>query len=155
MPSQSKHLQQEFFWHCYGCGKCNEKGLQAETVKTDDGYLCEWFTLKDHVAHPGKYHHGLITTICFCHGAWAATAESYDLEGKEIFNPLEYFYVNHRIGYEILKPIKLNSTARILAKVSLALNNTAEVSFEISVENELCATAKTELKKVYANEMEF
>ncbi len=155
MTIQQKPLQQEFSWHCYGCGKCNETGLQAETVKTEKGYLCKWYTNADHVAHPGKYHHGLITTICFCHGAWAATAESYEVVGKKITNPLDYFYVNRSINYEILKPISLKSTISILANVSLDSNNSATVEFDIRLGEELCARAKTNLVRVYASEMEF
>lgn len=155
MTNQKKPLQQKFSWHCYGCGKCNDKGLQAETTKTEEGYLCEWDTLEEHVAHPGKYHHGVIATICFCHGAWAATAESYETEGEEIGDPLKYFYVNRKISYEIIKPIPLNSTAVILATVSLSSTKSAKVDFEIRVKNELCARAKTELVRVNASDMEF
>lgn len=155
MSDRENPLQQDFSWHCYGCGKCNEKGLQAETIKTKDGYLCEWHTREEHTAHPGKYHHGLLTTICFCHGAWSATSESYDAEGKEISNPLDYFYVNKSITYEILKPIKLNSTASILANVTLGSNGSAKVDFQVKVENEVCAKAKSKLIRVYADEMEF
>lgn len=155
MTIQKTPLQQEFTWGCYGCGKCNEKGLQAETVKTDEGYLCEWHTNEVHVAHPGKYHHGLLTTICFCHGAWSATAESHEAEGKKITNPLEYFYVNRSISYEILKPIPLQKIISILANVSLDRNESAIVEFEIRLEKDLCARASTELVRVNAGDMEF
>lgn len=155
MTFKTDALQRHVSWQCYGCGKCNEKGLLAETVKVADGYLCEWDTVEDHVAHPGKYHHGVITTICFCHGAWAATAERYAAENKALADPLEYFYVNQRIVYDILKPIKLSATASILAKVTLDAPESAQVDFEISVDGDLCATATTRLKKVYATEMAF
>jgi len=148
-------LQSDFSWHCYGCGKCNESGLQAETIKTKEGYLCRWEAVEEHVAHPGKYHHGLITTICFCHGAWSATAENYERDGNVITDPLEYFYVNRKISYEVHKPIPLNSIALIYAKVRLGDDATAEVNFEVLVDEVVCATATTDLVKVYATVMEF
>lgn len=150
-----EHLQNGFAWHCYGCGQCNERGLKARTVKTRDGYLCQWHPGDEHVAHPGKTHHGLITTICFCHGAWAATAERYHLEGKTIEDPLEYFYVNRSINYEIDKPIAVNSSVSILADVSLGADDTARVGFEIRVDRDLCAVAETTLVRVHATTMAF
>ena len=155
MNKKSAPLQSGFSWNCYGCGKCNERGLQAKTIKTEKGYLCNLETQEEYVAHPGKYHHGLITTICFCHGAWSATAESYEAEGKSIADPLEYFYVNKKISYEIQKPIPINATASIYARVHLGNDSTAEVDFEVLVDKVVCATAKTSLVKVYATEMVF
>jgi len=63
--------------------------------------------------------------------------------------------VNQRIVYDILKPIKLNATASILAKVTLDAPESVQVDFEISVDGDLCATATTRLKKVDATEMAF
>ena len=149
-------LQRDFSWQCYGCGKCNEKGLQAETIKTNEGYLCEWNTDTDFVAHPGKYHHGLITTICFCHGAWAATSECYLAEGKKIVDPLEYFYVNKSINYEVLQPIPLQTTVDILAQVKLQSDYLiADVEFKIQRGNNFYATARTNLFRVHADQMKF
>ncbi len=155
MSIEKLSLQSGFGWKCYGCGRCSATGLHAETFKTEEGYVCEWPTQEAHVAHPGKYHHGLITTICFCHGAWAATAQAHDREGRELVEPLDYFYVNKRISYEILQPIPLNSVARIVAKVSLASNVKAEVDFEVRVEGVVCAVAGTELLRVDAADMAF
>jgi len=155
MPTDKLSLQSGFAWKCYGCGRCSQTGLHAETVRTDEGYVCEWLTQEDHVAHPGKYHHGLITTICFCHGAWAATAQCHEEEGRVLAEPLDYFFVNRKISYEILRPIPLKSVARILAKVSLTSGTDAEVDFEVRVEGELCAVARTALSRVNAEDMAF
>lgn len=155
MPTDKQSLQSGFAWHCYGCGRCSPTGLHAETVKTDEGYVCEWPTQADHVAHPGKYHHGVITTICFCHGAWAATAQCHEVEGRVLAEPLDYFFVNQSISYEILRPIPLNAVAIILAKVSLASNTQAKVDFEVRVDDAVCAVASTRLQRVDAGQMEF
>jgi hypothetical protein len=87
-------LQDLVDWECYGCGRFNELGLQIKSFWSGDELICDWRPKPFHAGHPGKLHHGVTATICFCHGAWAATAMAHRNEGREIQNPVEFFYLN-------------------------------------------------------------
>jgi len=142
-------------WQCYGCGTANESGLQAKTYRSADAHICEWFADPKYVAHPGKLHHGLVTTLCFCHGAWAATATAYRAEGREVDGPPEYFYVNQSLNYEILRPIPISTLVRLEATAELSADENAKVTISVFAEGKKCAVAKTKLIRKYASEMEF
>jgi hypothetical protein len=148
-------LQHLVDWSCYGCGVANESGLQAKTYRSADAYICEWFADPRYVAHPGKLHHGLVTTLCFCHGAWAATATAYRAEGRELDGSPEYFYVNQSLNYEILRPIPISTLVRLEATTELSGDRIAEVTISVFAGGERCAVAKTDLIRKYASEMEF
>jgi hypothetical protein len=148
-------LQDLVEWQCYGCGKNNELGLQIKSYWSGDDLVCNWQPKPFHAGHPGNLHHGVTATICFCHGAWAATAMSHRNERREIKHPIEYFYLNRSLQFEILKAIPIESTVTFRASVKKLDAQSAVVSTGAFVGDEKCAQAETRLVRVSAEEMEF
>jgi hypothetical protein len=150
-----KSLQDNVKWNCFGCGTENAFGLKIKSYADQKSYICEWEAEEKYEAHPGKYHHGILTTICFCHGAWAAIAEDYKNSNKVLADPLDSFYVNESITYNVKKSIPVGAKILIKAQVQLVSGNIAEVKFNIYANNELSAVASTKLNKKYSTEMAF
>ncbi|MBT3511378.1 MAG: hypothetical protein HN472_17770 [Nitrospina sp.] len=155
MDMNKKALQDNVKWNCYGCGTENSFGLKIKSYVDQKDYICEWEAEEKYEAHPGKYHHGVLTTICFCHGAWAAIAEDCKKSNRDLIDPLEAFYVNESITYNVINPILVGSRILIKARVTLVSGNVAEVTFNIFANSVHCAEAKTKLNKKYAAEMVF
>ena len=152
---QGPALQDLVDWGCYGCGRLNEQGLQIKSYWSGDELVCNWQPSEFHIGHPDNLHHGVTATIMFCHGAWAATAMAYRKEGREFEKAVEYFYVNRRLQFDVLKPIPITSTVTFKAIVDQLTDENADVSSTASVGDVDCAIGKTHLERVSANDMEF
>ena len=145
-------LQDLVDWECYGCGRLNASGLQIKSYWSDDELVCDWEPQAFHVGHPGKLHHGVTATLCFCHGAWAATSAAHRQEGREMQNPVEFFYINQSLWYESLNPISIESTVTFRARVTALEGGEAAVETGAYVGDLQCVKAQTRLVRVSAEE---
>ena len=148
-------LQDLVDWQCYGCGRLNELGLQIKSYWSGDELVCNWLPKSFHAGHPGTLHHGVTATIMFCHGAWAATSRAHRNEGREIQNPIEYFFSNRSLRFDVLSPIPIESTVTLRAKVVRLEGDEADVATSAYAEETECARGETHLVRVSADEMEF
>jgi acyl-coenzyme A thioesterase PaaI-like protein len=57
---------------CFGCGPCNEQGLQIKSVVEGDLVIAHWKPQPHHHAFPGVLNGGIIGAILDCHSNWAA-----------------------------------------------------------------------------------
>jgi hypothetical protein len=145
-------LQELVDWECYGCGKLSESGLQIKSYWSGDELICDWRPKPFHAGHPGKLHHGIMATICFCHGAWAATSAAHRAEGREIHNPIDYCYLNQSLLFDIVSPIPIDSTVTFRARVATLNGEEATVSTGVFVAGMQCARAETSLVRASADE---
>ena len=110
-------FQDRVNWQCYGCGRLNEHGLGIKSSWEGDELVCRWQPQPFHVGHPGRLLGGVIATAVICHAVWAATAEAYRREGREIREPLEFSYSTTSIKLDLLKPTPIDSTLTLRARV--------------------------------------
>ncbi|MDH3715938.1 MAG: hypothetical protein OET44_19060, partial [Gammaproteobacteria bacterium] len=75
-------------------------------------------------------HHG---DNMFLPRASAATAAAHRNEGREIHNPIEFFYLNQSLLFDILSSIPINSTVRFRARVATLHHEEATVSTGVYV----------------------
>ncbi|MDX1431609.1 MAG: hypothetical protein R3286_04090 [Gammaproteobacteria bacterium] len=148
-------LQDLVDWQCYGCGRNNEMGLRIKSYWFGDELVCDWHPKPFHAGHPGNLHQGVTATICFCHGAWAATAMAHRNEGREIQNPVQFFYINRSLHFDALRAIPIDSTVTFRASVLTLDRASATVSTGAFVGDEKYAQAETHLIRKTADEMEF
>ena len=84
--------------------------------------------------------------------ASAATAAAHRNEGREIHNPIEFFYLNQSLLFDILSSIPINSTVRFRARVATLHHEEATVSTGVYVAGVQCARAETSLVRVSPEE---
>ena len=88
----SQPFQDRVDWHCYGCGRLNDHGLQIKSHWDGDDVVCRWQAKPFHVGLPGRLQGGVIATAIICHALWTATATACRNEGIEIEEPMGFAY---------------------------------------------------------------
>ena len=68
---------------CFGCGPANEKGLQIDSHRCEEGLEMRFTPSEEHQAFPGMINGGLIGSLLDCHGNWAAAIALMDAAGLE------------------------------------------------------------------------
>ncbi len=123
---------------CFGCGPANEKGLQIDSTRTDDG-LELWFTpSEEHQAFPGVLNGGIIGTLLDCHGNWTAAIALMD--AKEDSEPPCTVTASYSV--QLRRPTPVNVPLHVTAKVIDLHDDRAEVEMEMYAEGKLCAKGK-------------
>ena len=135
-------------WHCYGCGRLNDHGLQIKSYWSGDEVTCTWRPQPFHVGHPGRLQGGLIATIVICHDVWAATAAAHRKEGREICEPLRFAYSTTSIKLDLLKPVPIDSVLTFRARVKDMHDDRAAVVCSVLVSGEEYACAETQHLRV-------
>jgi hypothetical protein len=102
-------FQDRVDWHCYGCGRLNEHGLQIKSAWEGDEIVCRWQPEPFHAGLPGRVQGGVIATVVICHALWTATATACRDEGIEIEEPLPFAYSTTALGLEYLEPTPLDA----------------------------------------------
>lgn len=131
-------------WHCYGCGRLNEHGLNIKSYWEGDEVVCRWRPQPFHVGHPGRLQGGVIATAVICHAVWAATAEAYQRERREIREPLDFSYGTTSLKLELLKPTPIDSTLTLRARVKEMEGERATVLCSVFVNDEETARAESQ-----------
>jgi acyl-coenzyme A thioesterase PaaI-like protein len=57
---------------CFGCGPANTKGLRIRSMLAEDGLVCDWTPLPEHLAFPGVLNGGICGALLDCHSNWTA-----------------------------------------------------------------------------------
>ena len=96
-------------WHCYGCGRLNERGLQIKSRWDGDDVVCEWQAQPFHVGLAGRLQGGVIATAIICHAVWTATATACRREGIEIEEPMRFAYSTVSLKLEFLAPTAVDA----------------------------------------------
>jgi len=141
-------FQDRVDWHCYGCGRLNEHGLQIKSAWEDDEIVCRWQPEPFHAGLPGRVQGGVIATVVICHALWTATATACRDEGIEIEEPLPFAYSTTALGLEYLEPTPLDAPMTLRARVTGIDGETASVSCSVFVENRETTRAHSEHRRV-------
>ena len=63
---------------CFGCGPANDKGLQIDSYRIENGLELRYTPEQEHQAFPGMVNGGIIGTLLDCHGNWTAAIALMD-----------------------------------------------------------------------------
>src|SRR5260221_11671795 len=124
---QSQPFQDRVDWHCFGCGRLNDHGLQIKSHWDGDDVVCRWRAEPFHVGLPGRVQGGVIATTIICHALWTATATACRNEGTEIREPMSFAYSTTSLQLEFLAPVPAYGLMPLRALVTVIDGATAPV----------------------------
>jgi len=140
MTSNEIGVQREFAPTsiCFGCGPANEKGLQINSTRIEEG-LELWFTpAAEHQAFPGMINGGIIGTLLDCHGNWAAAISLMDANGDS--EPPCTVTASYSI--QLRRPTPADVPLHVTARVVDLQDDRANVEMELHADGKLCAKGK-------------
>ena len=121
---------------CYGCGPANEKGLQIDSHRCEDGLEMRFTPSEEHQAFPGMINGGIIGALLDCHGNWAAAIAIMDEQGLD--EPPCTVTASYTI--KLRRPTPSGVELHILAQVTELQEDRAEISMTLTAEGKVCAT---------------
>lgn len=124
---------------CFVCGINNELGLNASFYEMDNGELVGIFKPKDyHQGYPGRMHGGIASTILDETVGRAILIKDKDIWGVTI-----------DLNLKFRKPIPLNETVKVVAKLTSENSRFFEGEGKIILENgDVAVTAKGKYLKL-------
>ena len=144
----SQPFQDRVDWHCYGCGRLNDHGLQIKSHWDGDDVVCRWQAKPFHVGLPGRLQGGVIATTIICHALWTATATACRNEGTEIKEPMGFAYSTTSLQLEFLAPVPVNGLMTLRARVTAIDEETATVSCSVFVDDRETTRAHSEHRRI-------
>ncbi len=142
MDLNSKGLQRTYAAssHCFGCGPANPKGLQINSVVSEDGktVVAEWKAEKHHEAFPGMLNGGIIGALLDCHSNWTAAwhlMKSGGLEQPPCTVTADY-------AIQLKRPTPTNGPILLKAWVTEASADRATIEATLEAGGKVCATCK-------------
>ena len=144
----SQPFQDRVDWHCYGCGRLNDHGLQIKSHWDGDDVVCRWQAKPFHVGLPGRLQGGVIATTIICHALWTATAIACRNEGTEIREPMGFAYSTTSLQLEFLAPVPVNGLMTLRARVTAIDEETATVACSVFVDDRETTRAHSEHRRV-------
>ncbi len=138
---EQRAFQDQFEWenHCWGCGGCNEHGLQIKSYWSGDEAICTWQPKRYHAGPPGALNGGIIATIIDCHCAWTAMAAAYRAEGREIGTEPRLWFVSGSLQVTYLRPTPMTEPVVLRARVNEQGEKKTIVICSLFAEGEECA----------------
>ncbi len=121
---------------CFGCGPANEKGLQIDSHRSENGLELYFTPSDEHQAFPGMINGGIIGSLMDCHGNWAAAIALMDKSGAN--EPPCTVTANYSIS--LRRPTPAGVELHILAEIDDLQDDRANVSLTLSAEGKICAT---------------
>lgn len=131
------------FANCFGCGRRNEAGLKIKSYWDGEEAVCR-FTPQPHQCGgaPGFACSGLVATLIDCHGAATAAAAKLRGEGLSLGDKPLARFTAASLQVEYLKPVPLEATLELRAKVVEARGRDVTVRATLSAAGEVCATGE-------------
>ena len=130
--------------HCFGCGACNQQGLQLKSRWLEPGVRseCQFQPQPWHCAGPTTcVNGGIMATIIDCHAICTAMAASYLAEGRELSSLPAIHYATARLDVSYVRPAAIDQPLRAMARMMAMGDKKAELAVELSSGAHLCATA--------------
>ncbi|MBN1215742.1 MAG: PaaI family thioesterase [Candidatus Lokiarchaeota archaeon] len=125
--------------YCFGCGRNNKHGLHIKSYWKGEEALCNWMP-KDHLkAGEDILCGGIIATIIDCHCLNTAIAQAYKQENRKIGTEPFIPFATGTIKIELLRPVSLQKSIILKAKVKEIKKNKIYVSCDLFSNNILCA----------------
>jgi len=135
-------------WHCYGCGRSNEHGLQIKSRWDGDEVVCRWQPQPFHVGLPGWLQGGVIATVIICHALWTATATACRDEGIAIEEPMPFAYGTTSLQLDLLEPIPVDELVTLRAQVTAIDHERATVRCAVFVNGRETTRAESHHRRV-------
>ena len=135
-------------WHCYGCGRLNEHGLQIKSQWEGDEVVCRWQAQPFHVGLPDRLQGGVIATAIICHALWTATATACRNERVAIEEPMPFAYSTTSLKVDFLEPIPVDGHVTLRARVTAMDGERATVSCAVFVNEREMSRARSEHRRV-------
>lgn len=115
---------------CFGCGPCNEKGLQIKSVVDGDSVICHWKPCPHHHAFPGVLNGGIIGAILDCHSNWAACWALRESEEPDTL-PCT---VTAEFAVKLRKPTPMDQTLELIARCKRIEGKKAIIHTDLSID---------------------
>lgn len=135
-------------WHCYGCGRLNDRGLQIRSAWEGDEVDCRWSPEPFHVGLLDRLQGGVLATVVICHASWTATATAHRDEGLEICEPLAFAYSTTSAHIDFLGPTPVDGRLTLRAVVLSMDRERAEVGCTVLVGDRETVRSRTEHARV-------
>ena len=123
---------------CFGCGPANEKGLQIDSHRIENGLEMHFMPNEDHQAFPGMINGGIIGTLLDCHGNWTAAIALMDANGDS--EPPCTVTASYSV--KLMRPTPQGEMLHITSTVANLGEDRAEIEMELSAAGKICATGK-------------
>ena len=120
---------------CFGCGPANEKGLQIDSHRIENGLEMHFMPNEDHQAFPGMINGGIIGTLLDCHGNWTAAIALMDQAGDS--EPPCTVTANYSI--KLRRPTPFGHEIQVTGEVIEIDDDRAKVKMELVSEGKICA----------------
>ncbi len=123
---------------CFGCGPANEKGLQIDSYRCEQGLELRFTPNDEHQAFPGMINGGIIGSLMDCHGNWAAAVALMDGHNLEEI-PCT---VTANYSISLKRPTPAGVELYILAEIEELFEDRAKVKMTLSANDKICATGE-------------
>ena len=123
---------------CFGCGPANEKGLQIDSYRCEQGLELRFIPNDEHQAFPGMINGGIIGSLMDCHGNWAAAVALMDGHNLEEI-PCT---VTANYSISLKRPTPAGVELYILAEIEELFEDRAKVKMTLSANDKICATGE-------------
>lgn len=121
---------------CFGCGPCNEKGLQIKSFVEGDQVIARWKPSPHHHAFPGVLNGGIIGAILDCHSNWAA---AWALRDKDEPDSLPCT-VTADFAVKLRKPSPMDQYLELVARCEKTDKNKAFIHTDLLIDGTLFAS---------------
>jgi acyl-coenzyme A thioesterase PaaI-like protein len=131
------------FANCFGCGRRNQAGLKIKSYWDGEETVCR-FAPEPHQCGgaPGFACSGLVAMLIDCHGAATAAAAKLRDEGFALGDKPLARFTAASLKVEYLKPVPLEATLELRARVVEVKGREVAVSVTLYAEGEVCATGE-------------
>lgn len=121
---------------CFGCGPANEKGLQINSIRKDNGLELKFTPSEEHQAFPGMVNGGIIGTLLDCHGNWAAAIALMDEHGLD--EPPCTVTASYSVS--LRRPTPLGVELHVEAYPEEISEDRVHIKMELKANDKVCAT---------------
>lgn len=131
------------FANCFGCGRRNEAGMKIRSYWDGEESVCRFAPVPHQCGGaPGFAYGGLVATLIDCHGAATAAAAKLRDEGFALGDKPLARFTAASLKVEYLKPVPLEATLELRARVVEVKGREVAVSVTLYAEGEVCATGE-------------
>ncbi len=135
--------KQNLIENCFGCGTENEEGLRIESHWEGDETVAIWQPKHHHRSgNPKILYGGIIASLIDCHSINTAISQAYKNEKREPGSEPVINYVTGQLQVSYKKPIPIEKTLRVKAKVVRVEGRKTWLESTIDYDNNICAEGK-------------
>ena len=148
-------LQDQYYPNgtCFGCGPCNDDGLQIKSYSTNQGVMATWTASEKYDNGFGFVNGGIISTLLDCHSAASVMKETVKRYGDFCIDNFEHFddkhpvYLTNQINVTFRRPILLHSEITLFSECISWDDNACNFRSEIRFNGKIAANADVHWKR--------